>query len=97
MGLDLPPRSSWSSGGRVDERFATRVVRKRRRRRLYDGIENRVEVVGEMVATRIDVYGGRESLYEDGLLDASADPVMLGGEDGDIFFAEVVAILACVL
>ena len=75
----------------------TRVVRKRRRRRLYDGIENRVEVVGEMVATRINVYGGRESLYEEGLLDAPADPVMLGGEDGDVLFAEVVAILACVL
>ena len=95
--LDLPPRSSWSTGGRVDEEFVTWVVRRRRRRRLHDGIENRVEVVGEMVATRIDIYGWRESLYEEGLLDASADPVMLGGEDGDILFAEVVAMFARVL
>ena len=26
LGLDLPPRSSWSSGGCVDEQFVTRVV-----------------------------------------------------------------------
>ena len=77
MRLDLFPGPSWFSRGCVDELFSAGVVRRRRRRRLHDRTQDGVEMVGEMVATWIDVDGRRESLDEEGLLDASADPVLL--------------------
>ena len=59
-GLDLSRLSwpPWSARSRVDEGFRVRIMRGRRRRpveRTKDG----VEVVGMVVATRVDVDRGR--------------------------------------
>ena len=49
------------------------------------------------MAARIDVYGRRERLDENGLFNASPYPVMLVGQDGDVLFAEVVVLFARML
>ena len=72
-------------------------MRRRRRRRLDDGGKNCVEVVREVVAARINIDGGGQSFYTQSLLNASTSPVLLGAEDADIFFAEMMTIFPCVL
>ena len=49
------------------------------------------------MAARIDVYGRRERLDENGLFNTSPYPVMLVGQDGDVLFAEVVVLFARML
>lgn len=54
----------WSS---VDEVLRGGIVSRRRRRYGSDVSEYFVKVIGELVATGVDVNGGVESLYENGL------------------------------
>ena len=51
----------------------------------------------EVVAARIDVDGWVEGLNKEGFFNASFHPILIRREDGDIFFSEVVAVLACML
>ena len=51
----------------------------------------------ECVAAWVDVDGGAEGLDVDGLFDAPPDPILLGYEDGDVVFAEVMLVVPSVL
>ena len=43
------------------------------------------------MAARVDVYGGGKGF------DAPLDPIMFGAQNGDVIFAKMVAVFACVL
>ena len=54
-------------------------MRRGRRRGGDDAAEDAIEVVGELVAIRINVYGGIKGLDEDGLFNPPFDPVVFRG------------------
>ena len=54
-------------------------------------------MVGKMVATRVDVDGGRKGFDVYGLRNPSFHPVLFVAENGDILSAEVVVMVARVL
>ena len=59
--------------------------------------EDAVEMVGELMATRINVYGGIEGLNKNGLFDPSFDPIVIRSWDCDVLFTKMVVVFACVL
>ena len=82
---------------RVNKCLGVGVVRGRSRRSSDDGVEYGVKVVGEVVTAWIDVYGGLDGFYKNGLFDAPPDPIIFRGHGGHVFFAKVVVIFAGVL
>ena len=58
--------------------------------------EDAVEMVGELMATRINVYGGIEGLNKNGLFDPSFDPIVIRSWDCDVLFTKMVVVFACV-
>ena len=52
-------------------------MRKGWRRGSDVAAEDAVEMVGELMATRINVYGRIEGLDKNGLFDPSFDPIMI--------------------
>ena len=73
------------------------IVRLRRRRRADKVLHDGIEVGRERMASSINVHRGREGLYVKGLFYASFHPILLAGQDRDIVFPEVVAILVRIL
>ena len=51
------------------------------------------------MAARVDVYGGvRALMYKASLVfNAPLDPIVFGAQNGDVIFAKMVAVFACVL
>ena len=49
------------------------------------------------MTARVDVDSGFEGFDEGSLIDPPLDPVIFIGQDGLVLFAEMVAIVACVL
>ena len=73
------------------------VVRSRGSRSSDDIAMDFVEVGGELMTPWIDVDGWVKGLDVDGLLDAPPDPVLLRGKCDDVFFPEMVLVVAGVL
>ena len=90
-------RASLAARRRVDEGFRFWVVGSRRRRLFDVFLQSFCEMGREGVAARIDVDGWVEGLNKEGFFNASFHPILIRREDGDIFFSEVVAVLACML
>ena len=54
----LPPWAALAARGSVDESLCFGIMRRSSRRSNDDVFEDRVEVIGEMVTTRVNIYGG---------------------------------------
>lgn len=75
---------------------ALRSARSVDERRSYIFLEDGVEMGKECVPTWVNVNGGLEGLDENGFLDASFDPVLLTGKDGNVILTEMMLIFLCV-
>ena len=72
------PRTARTTRIRVNNEFDFWVVRSRRRRSGDDTVDDCVEVIRERMAARIDVNGGIKGFDENGLINASFHPILLG-------------------
>ena len=82
---------------RVDESLVGSIMCGWSRGNSDDVFKERVVVRGKRVAAWVDVDRGFQGTNEDGLLNASFDPVLLRRKNGDVFFAEMVLVFARVL
>ena len=97
LGKCLFARTPRFAGSSVDEVFCVGVVGSRRKRRTHDGAEDGIKVVGQLVTTGVNVDRRGKGLDVKGFLDAPTNPILLGAKNGDVFFAEVVTVVSCML